>query len=237
MSRAATALVLAGAVSVLVLAWLALQDELEGTGLALADHGIESPALPDLASIEGAVAPIVATVEDFVGLGPSAALLAGYTAESNVAAFLAMVRVCETGTAGANAYRTLYGGDYFDGFGDHPRIAKASPWGWSTAAGAYQILARSPVPSSARSTELDTWGEAKRALGLPDFSPASQDAAALWLIRRRGALADVRAGRFDVAIAKCAREWASLPGSPYGQPTKTLDRVRDLYANAGGSYA
>jgi muramidase (phage lysozyme) len=76
----------------------------------------------------------------------------------------------------------------------------------STAAGAYQFLAR-------------TWDEVAAALELPDFSPQSQDVAALWLIRRRGALADLREGRFDDFVAKCAKEWASLPGSPYGQPT------------------
>jgi len=36
----------------------------------------------------------------------------------------------------------------------------------------------------------------------------------------------VKAGRFDAAVAKCAKEWASLPGSPYGQPVKTLDQAR-----------
>jgi muramidase (phage lysozyme) len=206
-------------------AWLAWQRELRGTGLALADYGLEPP--PGLPELEGELAPILTTLEDLVGLGPSAEEVSAMTAESNVAAFLAMIRAAE-GTAGPNGYRTLFGGQLFASYADHPRIAVRALLGGraitSTAAGAYQILER-------------TWDEAARALALPDFSPASQDAAAVWLIRRRGALADVRAGRFDVAVRKVAREWASLPGSPYGQPVKTLDEVRAAYAAAGGSFA
>jgi muramidase (phage lysozyme) len=57
----------------------------------------------------------------------------------------------------------------------------------STAAGAFQFLSR-------------TWDECAKALGLTDFSPASQDLAAVFLIDRRKALDDVLAGRFDEAV-------------------------------------
>lgn len=157
------------------------------------------------------------------------------TAEKNVAAFLQMIRAGE-GTDGAVGYRALFTyhpvknpGMLFDSFEDHPRrkitgTFKGGLTLTSTAAGAYQFLER-------------TWDECAAALDLPDFSPASQDAAAVYLIKRRGALADVKAGRFDAAVAKCAREWASLPGSPYGQPVKTLDQARAVYEANGGSYA
>ncbi len=95
---------------------------------------------------------------------------------------------------------------------------------WSTAAGAYQFLSR-------------TWDECRAALNLPDFSPDSQDKAAVFLIRRRKALDDVIAGRFEEAVRKCNLEWASLPGSPYGQPTKTMARARAVYERFGGQYA
>jgi NAD-dependent dihydropyrimidine dehydrogenase PreA subunit len=47
---------------------------------------------------------------------------------------------------------------------------------------------------------------------------------------------DVLAGRLGDAIAKCAREWASLPGSPYGQPTRTMAQARATYEQFGGAY-
>lgn len=143
---------------------------------------------------------------------------------ANLQAFLRMIRYAE-GTASPNGYRTLFGGRLFDGYADHPRIAVTATVGGasitSTAAGAYQILAR-------------TWDGIKRAAGVSDFSPASQDRAAAALIRRRGALNDVLGGRFEAAVAKCAEEWASLPGSPYGQPRKTMQQVTAAYTGAGG---
>lgn len=143
---------------------------------------------------------------------------------ANLQAFLRMVRYAE-GTASANGYRMLFGGGLFEGYDDHPRTPVTATLGGkritSTAAGAYQFLAR-------------TWDDIKRAAGVSDFSPASQDRAAAALIRRRGALADVYAGRFSEAVRKCAREWASLPGSPYGQPVKTMAQVTAAYQGAGG---
>jgi len=151
--------------------------------------------------------------------------LVGLLAEPNVRAFLRMVRVGE-GTADDDGYRRLFGGELVDGFADHPRRAVTRTFAGrpitSTAAGAYQFLSR-------------TWDECERALGLGDFSPANQDIAALYLIERRHALEDVLAGRVESAIAKCNREWASLPGSPYGQPTRTIAQALAVYTAAGGS--
>lgn len=145
--------------------------------------------------------------------------------DANLQAFLMVIRAGE-GTADADGYRRLFGGGHFQEFTDHPRryirARLGGAWITSSAAGAYQILAR-------------TWDELQRVERLTDFAPASQDAAAVALIRRRGALADVRAGRLDSAIAKCAREWSSLPGSPYGQPTLTPAAARKLYLAAGGN--
>lgn len=172
-------------------------------------------------------AELAVELEDLVGMSPRAQELAAISLERNVQAFLATIRAGE-GTAGPNGYRTLFGGELFSTYADHPRKAVTRLLGGrpitSTAAGAYQILAR-------------TWDEARAALEIPDFSPASQDVAALFLIRRRGALELVRAGRFDEAIAKVAKEWASLPGSPYGQPTLSLARAREAYSAAGGEFA
>lgn len=139
----------------------------------------------------------------------------------NVRAMLAVIRKGE-GTSDANGYRRIFGGQLFTSFADHPRITVTANGYTSTAAGAYQFLAR-------------VWDETKSAMHLPDFSPASQDFAALGRIAARGALDDVIAGRFASAIAKMGKEWASLPGSPYGQPTQTLAAAASVYQQNGGT--
>lgn len=138
----------------------------------------------------------------------------------NLAAFLAVIRACE-GTSGPNGYRTLFGGKLFESYADHPRVRVPFKATYSTAAGAYQILE-------------PTWGDFIKAEGPHDFSPDNQDLCARWLIKRRGALADVEAGRLRAAIAKCALEWASLPGSPYGQPTRDIAYCERIFHLNGG---
>lgn len=158
-------------------------------------------------------------------------------ADGNLAAFLLMLRYAE-GTAGPDGYRTLFGGSLFDSYDDHPRIAKQFRNGagqllWTTAAGAYQAMAVSPLPGGG-STKVNTWDRIKAKLQLPDFSPASQDAMAIELIRERGALGDVMAGRLADAIRKCAPVWASLPGAGYSQPERKLASLVSAYQGAGG---
>jgi muramidase (phage lysozyme) len=126
----------------------------------------------------------------------------------------------------------LFGGALFDSFADHPRIAIKSPWGWTSAAGAYQAMCA--VPGKVKT---DTWGDFIRSQGPHDFSPSSQDAFAIWCIKRRGALKAVEEGFFDVAVKLCAKEWASLPFSPYGQPTKTIEQARAIYKQYGGKFS
>lgn len=161
-------------------------------------------------------------------------------AKRNEAAFLRMIRYAE-GTAGANGYRTMFGGGLFSSFADHPRKAHQFTDGngrklWTSAAGAYQFMAVSPLPSGGQ-TKVNTWDRIKAKLGLKDFSPAAQDAAAIELIREAGALADVRAGRFDSAVGKVRGIWASMPGAGYAQPEKALSSLRGIYAQAGGVFA
>lgn len=182
------------------------------------EYAPEPEAAPEEGAEESAAAGIWRRIVDGV-------LPVNFDMENaNLQAFLTMIRNAE-GTAGRDGYMMLFGGTLFGSFADHPRIKITAKSGsrsiTSTAAGAYQILER-------------TWDEAARALSLPDFSPESQDVAAAWLIRRRGALRDAMEGRLDAAIAKCAKEWASLPGSPYGQPVISIDKARRLFAEAGG---
>jgi muramidase (phage lysozyme) len=144
--------------------------------------------------------------------------------DGNVKAFLHTIRVGE-GTADPMGYRRHFGGTHFDSYAAHPNHVITAGLGHnrysSSAAGAYQFLSK-------------TWAECAAVLELRDFSPRNQDIAALFLIDRRRALDDVLAGRFEDAVRKCNREWASLPGSPYGQPTKTLAQALATYIDAGG---
>ncbi|OJW32904.1 MAG: hypothetical protein BGO54_13725 [Sphingobacteriales bacterium 46-32] len=131
-----------------------------------------------------------------------------------------MIQYAE-GTIGMNAYRMLYGGSLFNDYSRHPNIA-ITKWGvTSTAAGAYQFL-------------YSTWAIVQRELRLPDFSPVSQDKAAIELIRKKEALTDVLAGNIVQAIYKCRKVWASFPGAGYGQSEKSLQSLLLLYIKAGG---
>ncbi len=141
----------------------------------------------------------------------------------NLKAFLIMLQYAE-GTFGQDGYRKLFGGGLVNDLSKHPNRA-TKKWGiTSTAAGAYQILSK-------------TWTELQQKIGLPDFSPLSQDKAAIELIRRRKALEDVMAGRIHDALQKCRKEWASLPGAGYGQNEKNKNELLMIYRTAGGSVA
>ena len=94
----------------------------------------------------------------------------------------------------------------------------------STAAGAYQII-------------RPTWIRVRDRLGLVNFDELSQDAAAIELIRQRGALEDVKAGRFGDAVRKCRQEWASLPGNSARQGQRSFDTLAAWFAGAGGAFA
>jgi muramidase (phage lysozyme) len=151
----------------------------------------------------------------------------------NLKAFLDVIATSELGArllvVSDNGFNVLVGSTpdhprLFSSYVDHPRQLIDLPRLGikSTAAGRYQLLAR----------YFDAY---KKQLGLRDFSPASQDAIAVQQIRERGALADIEAGRFVAAIAKCSSCWASLPGSPYGQHTNDLADLRRVFVKAGGN--
>jgi muramidase (phage lysozyme) len=126
------------------------------------------------------------------------------------------------GTAGTgdNGYNVGFGGGQFASYADHPRTQKSftqtdGVQNTTSAAGRYQFLG-------------STWDDVAKALKLKDFSPKSQDKAAIELIRRGGALDNVLTGDFQGAINKLGSTWASLPSSPYAQPKKTMN---DLLGN------
>lgn len=177
----------------------------------------------DPAPLLADTAPKTSNVIDLFNWGKNVLETPADNGAANIAAFLMMIRTAE-GTADHDGYRRMFGGKLFSSFANHPREIQAASGLRSDAAGAYQIMSY-------------TWDDFVRDVGPRDFSPASQDEFAIWALKRRGALADVQAGRFDTAVRKVAAEWASLPGSPYGQPVITLARAQQIYADNGGSFA
>ena len=152
----------------------------------------------------------------------------------NVKALLDMIAWSEIGHAmlaqSDNGFNVLVGSrpgkmKLFHDYADHPRqLIKINDKLSSTAAGRYQILKR-------------TFDHYKRVLGLSDFSPASQDAIAVQLIKERRALQDIAEGRVIDAIVKVRNIWASLPGAGYGQHEHRIEPLIIAYRNAGGFVA
>ena len=173
------------------------------------------------------------TVNQFRNVLPSA--------QTNIAAMLHAIASAE-GTAGQpDPYRVCFGySQVIQNLSEHPAItgewtgkrlsdsmcsgAGLGPGCVSTAAGKYQIIKR-------------TWVGVRDKLGLPDFSPASQDAAAVELLRQRGALGPLQRGDFAGAVAAARKEWASLPGAGYGQGERSIAWLTAKFQEAGGILA
>lgn len=141
----------------------------------------------------------------------------------NVKAYLDMIAFSEGTIGGANkGYNVKVGGGTFSGDQFPEGVVDLGHGLRSSASGRYQIMSK-------------TWQAYHAKLGLTDFSPASQDAVALQLIKERGALQDVMNGRFDSATGRVRNIWASLPGAGYGQHENKIASLRQVYARAGGS--
>jgi muramidase (phage lysozyme) len=106
---------------------------------------------------------------------------------------------------------------------DHPRLlVRVNPAINSTAAGRYQFL-------------IGTWD----GLGLPDFSPRSQDLGAIKLMKRRKMIEPLLNNDFDLAVQRGCKEWASFPDAAKGgqshfggQPAHSLAKLRSKYQEA-----
>ncbi len=125
----------------------------------------------------------------------------------NVRAFLDTIGYAE----GTNdRYDIIFTFARFYSYADHPRLIKCSYGLCSDAAGRYQFLST-------------TWDNLARRLDLPDFSPDSQDRAAVLLLKDAGVYGTVVSindfDDFSRAAYGVSTTWASFPGSPYGQPT------------------
>ena len=115
----------------------------------------------------------------------------------------------------------------FTSYADHPRKVVCSGSLCSSAAGRYQFLSK-------------TWDPLAADLGLTDFTPPSQEKACLELVRRAGAydlaLKSNEYANFSAAVDKLNTIWASLPGSPYGQPTHSMTALWEAYQAALAKY-
>lgn len=149
----------------------------------------------------------------------------------NQKAFLDMVAFSEIGkkllTVSDDGYDVLVGSTWqkpllFNDYIDHPRVLNKQLK--STAAGRYQILTR-------------IYDFYKKLLDLPDFSPDSQDAIALHLIKECDALKDIESGDIKSAIEKCRSRWASFPKAGYGQHENKTENLLAAYIAAGGEVA
>lgn len=163
----------------------------------------------------------------------------GSSVKGNLGAFLKLVQWTEGTFKQSNPYAVTYAYSHIiKDFSDHP--ANTGEWNGyalpdsycynvgitppckSTAAGAYQFLRA-------------TWNGVKQRNPGIRFDQAGQDAGAIDLISRKtGALADIENGNLMGAINKVNTIWASLPGSPYGQPTKSYSQCEAFYISQGG---
>lgn len=126
-----------------------------------------------------------------------------------------------SGSCGQDGYNTGYAYNCFRTCTRHPNTVWSGGGYRSTAAGRYQFLYR-------------TWS----TLGYSTFSPKNQDLGAMKLIGRRGVTLPTNRAltstEFTNAMKKLSYEWASLPFSPYGQPTVSLSATRARYCRHAG---
>ena len=142
----------------------------------------------------------------------------------NVVAFLDMLAWSE-GTIGKgdDGYNDIVDpAGFFSDYSTHPNLlVQVNAKIKSTAAGRYQLLARYYEPY-------------RKQLGLPDFSPVSQDKIAIQQIKERKAYQLIIAGKITDAISRCSNIWASLPGNTYGQRQHKLADLIRIYQRFGG---
>jgi len=119
-----------------------------------------------------------------------------------------------------HGYNTQFGNTKIDDLSAHPNhlvpfTQTDGKQNKSSAAGRYQFI-------------NPTWKDVSSKLGLKDFGPESQDAAAVYLMNEAGALDAVKNGDYSTAMEKLGGTWASLPSSEYAQPKLTKEEFTAL---------
>jgi len=117
-----------------------------------------------------------------------------------------------------NEYNIIYCYRRFKDYSKHPNIVVCCSGICSTSAGRYQFLYR-------------TWKRVAKILDLKSFNSRQQDIAAMYLVSEK----EVNPNKietycdFYLAVNRLNTTWASLPNSPYGQPTRTTDELWDKW--------
>lgn len=161
----------------------------------------------------------------------------GNEEQDNLQAFLWMIRFAE-GTSYDKGYQAQWPSREFDisnpkrsdgsdnpayQFKGHPLEIRSANGIPSSAAGAYQFIAK-------------TWKMCQTSLNLPDFSPASQDKAAILLLAMNNSIENIKKGNFAQALYQNRKTWASLPGANYpGQGMRSYNKLVQVYKSAGGT--
>ena len=125
-----------------------------------------------------------------------------------------------------DGYKTLFGGGQFSDYSKHPdKVVRKNGYA-SAAAGRYQFMP-------------DTFADQSRKLGLKDFSPRSQDLAAIGLAKDYGITQELlqKEGMSMKVSSLLGRQWASFPGKTIGmdQPTQELKKIQNVYQKSLGS--
>lgn len=237
-ARVIVGLVMLGAAALAVTAYARQAEPME-------EGGDWFPSLPSLDLTEWAESalPVDDISSEIWNLGSEVDNMKNIDVGANVGAFLAVIRLCEGTANSADPYRVCYSYRHtVQNMADHPAVT--GEWRgerlpasmckgytnnvcYSTAAGAYQFI-------------KPTWLSLKAKLGLPDFGPASQDAAAVQLLRDCGAYERLAVGDLEGAVQRASRNalWASLPGAKAaGQGMRSMSQVAAWYSGAGGAIA
>lgn len=146
-----------------------------------------------------------------------------YLNNPNVRKFLDVIAKAEGVKHG---YNTIFGNERFNNLSAHPNVRKQfkqtdGKMNVTSAAGRYQFL-------------KDTWDDQARRYKLKDFSPQSQDIAAIGLLIQNGSLPYILKGDYQTATKRSGGTWASLPSSPYAQPRRSQAEI-DKWLGVSGS--
>lgn len=172
-------------------------------------------------------APVTPADDEVTDFDTGSTMASDELASANMEAMLALIRAVEAGSGG---YQSIagYPGVAFTDMSDHPFVLnpnRPKPLG-TTASGAYQMV-------------VNTWLGEKRRLGLTDFSPGSQDAAAASIImnKRPASYPFVIAGQFVPAMDALRGEWEAFDKILRGAYPVTLAQARQIFTDNGGTIA